>query len=303
MTQRIMMQLADGVRPLGFGAKFDEPPLLRSGDTGWSGLPVERHRLDPWEGDLETGPVAGERGILVYMSGAVRIDAKMGGLSVTRRISAGDASLLSGDDRLRYQRILGSAEVLVVHLPLEWIARAGDTAASAFTRTTALGNSASLATLAREMQAEVERRGATGRLYAESLSLAFISYAASCLRKSEPAGGPRTLGFDERRKVRDFILSHLADDPSLSELASVVGLGPRHFSALFGRTFGCSPYRYVLNLRLAEAARLLSSTSRDVREIAYELGFCSQSHFTAMFRKAYGVTPGRYGSGRRRSVM
>ena len=303
MNQRIMMHLDGGAQPLAFGAKFDDPPLLQSGGTGWCGLPVELHRLTPWEGDLETGPLAGEHGALVYLSGGVRIDAKLGGLPVTRRVGAGDATLMCGDDRLRYQRVQGSAEVLVVHMPSEWVAKAGEEAAPVFSRTMPLGQSPTLVSLARELQAEAERRGTTGRLYAESLSLAFISYAAAHLRRSGPDRGPRSLGPDERRKVHEFIRSHLADDPSLTELAAIVGLGPRHFSALFNRTFGCSPYRYILNLRLAEAARLLTTTSRDVREVAYELGFCSQSHFTAMFRKAYGVTPARYGSGRRSSVL
>jgi AraC-like DNA-binding protein len=304
MSQRIMMHVAGGTRPLSFGAGFDETPSLDSARTGWSGLPVEQHRLMTWEGDVEAGPVSGESGILVYLSGSVQVDAKLGGLSISRRLDAGDASFMTGDDRHRYQRIQGDAEALVVHLPSEWLTRAlGGNRATPFDRTVALGKQPTLVSLARELQAEVNRRGQTGRLFAESLSLAFVGFAASQLNPSTGKDHGRSLGPTERRKLRDFMLSHLAEDVSLSELAAVVGLGPRHFSKLFGSAFGCSPYRYVLNLRLAEAARLLTSTSRDVREIAYELGFCSQSHFTAMFRKAYGLTPARYGSGRRSTTI
>jgi AraC family transcriptional regulator len=304
MSQRIMMHVSGATRPLAFGASLNEAPSLESGRTGWSGLPVEQHRLATWEGDVEAGPLSGESGMLVYLSGSVHVDAKLGGTSFSRRLNAGDASFMCGDDRHRYQRIQGAAEVLVVHLPSEWLTRAfGGNRAMHFDRTVALGQQPTLVSLAREMQAEVNRRGQTGQLFAESLSLAFVGFAASQLNPSAGKEHGRSLGPAERQKLREFMLSRLAEDISLSELAAVVGLGPRHFSKLFGSAFGCSPYRYVLNLRLAEAARLLTSTSRDVREIAYELGFCSQSHFTAMFRKAYGLTPARYGSGRRSTTM
>jgi len=213
--------------------------------------------------------------------------------------------LMSGNDRARFRRIVGHADVIAVHLPTEWIVRAlGDKGPELFSRTVALDHDGTLAALAREMLSEVNRSGVTGRLFAESLSLAFVGSAGARLaeRPIAPPVATRSFSPAESERLRSFIASRLRDDLTLTELASVVGLRPRHFSALFNREFGCSPYRFVLNRRLSEAARLLSTTKLDVAEVAYEMGFCSQSHFTALFRRAYGVTPGQYVARRRSAV-
>lgn len=291
-------------RPLSMGGNFTTLP--EDGRVAWwSGLPIERHRMEPWEGDAEIGPLGGEQGVLLYASGAVQIETTSGGRDSSRRIVAGDVRVISGSDRQRLRRITGQADVVAVHLPTEWIARAlGEKGAGLFTRTVSLDDGGTLTALAREMLTEVNRRGASGRLFAESLSIAFVSHAGARLGERALAQQTRGRAFSrtESERLQDFISSRFRDDLSLTELASVVGLRPRHFSELFHRAFGCSPYRFVLNRKLSEAARLLTTTELDVAEVAYELGFCSQSHFTALFRRAYGVTPGQYATQRRSSV-
>jgi AraC-like DNA-binding protein len=302
---RIMMHVAGQNRPLSMGGNFTTLP--EDGRAAWwSGLPIERHRMEAWEGDAEVGPLGGEQGVLIYTSGAVEIESTSGGRDVSRRIVAGDVRVLSGSDRQRLRRITGQADVVAVHLPTEWIARSlGDSGVQHFSRSVSLDDDGTLTSLACEMLKEVSRHGVTGRLFAESLSLAFVSYVGARLgERAVPEQGRGRAAFsrDESERLQEFISSRFRDDLSLAELASVVGLRPRHFSELFHRAFGCSPYRFVLNRKLSEAARLLATTERDVAEVAYELGFCSQSHFTAMFRRAYGVTPGQFATGRRSSV-
>jgi AraC-like DNA-binding protein len=301
---RIMMHVGGQNRPLSMGGDFTTLPTDGRA-AWWSGLPIERHRMEPWEGDAEVGPLGGEQGVLLYASGAVEIESTSGGRDVSRRVVAGNVRVLSGGDRQRLRRITGHADVVAVHLPAEWITRAlGEKGTELFARTTSLDDGDTITALAGEMLAEVNRRGVTGPLFAESLSLAFVSYLGARLGEHALAQHERGRAFSraESERLREFISSRLCEDVSLTELASVVGLRPRHFSELFHRAFGCSPYRFVLNRRLSEAARLLATTELDVAEVAYELGFCSQSHFTAMFRRAYGVTPGQYVTQRRSAV-
>jgi len=302
---RIMMHVEGARRPLSMGGNFTVEPPGGGAPEWWSGLPIERHPMEPWEGDAEVGPLTGEQGILFYTSGAVEIESTIGGRDVTRKIVAGNVRVMSGSDRQRLRRITGQADVMVVHLLTEWIARAlGEKGTALFARTVSLDHDDTLIALAEQMSAEVNRCGETGRLFAESLSLAFVSYAGSRLGELAVTSSARGRAFSraESERLREFISSRFRDDLSLTELASVVGLRPRHFSLLFHRAFGCSPYRFVLNRKLAEAARLLASTELDVAEVAYEMGFCSQSHFTAMFRRAYGVTPCQYVARRRSAV-
>ena len=52
---------------------------------------------------------------------------------------------------------------------------------------------------------------------------------------------------------------------------------------------------FIRNLRLRQAARLLKTVRYlTVTEIAYAVGFTSQSHFSTLFKKQYGVTPTEY---------
>ena len=45
------------------------------------------------------------------------------------------------------------------------------------------------------------------------------------------------------------------------------------------------------SIRLKQARELLTSTSRSVSEIAYEVGFSTPAYFTRCYREAFGETP------------
>jgi len=92
---------------------------------------------------------------------------------------------------------------------------------------------------------------------------------------------------------------HAIYGPASPELSELVGLHPRHFSTLFRRAFGVTPHRYVIDQRLAEGARLLANGGQDIADIAFRVGFSSQSHFAAAFRQAFGKTPRTYAAEKR----
>ncbi|RUZ46825.1 AraC family transcriptional regulator, partial [Mesorhizobium sp. M7A.F.Ca.CA.004.05.2.1] len=71
---------------------------------------------------------------------------------------------------------------------------------------------------------------------------------------------------------------------------------PKHFPLSFSRSFGMTPHRYLLDLRLDHATRLLSNRDMTIAEVAYLSGFSSQSHLTAAMRKFRGATPTRFRS-------
>jgi AraC family transcriptional regulator len=143
---------------------------------------------------------------------------------------------------------------------------------------------------------ELENNGTTGRLYVEGLasSLAVhllrnygISKRNACVSK----GGlsPRQL-----RRVVDYINDHLDHDLALAELAAVAGLSPHHFGEAFKTSMGQPPHRYLMGKRVARARELLRNQELSVSDVAYALGFASQSHFTTQFGRVTGITPGRF---------
>jgi AraC family transcriptional regulator len=97
-----------------------------------------------------------------------------------------------------------------------------------------------------------------------------------------------------RRRVADFVESHLESPLTVGDLAAVAGLSVFHFARVFKQSAGESPHVFVLRRRIERAKRLLSQSRLPLREIAPACGFSSQSHLTARFRKLTGVTPRGY---------
>lgn len=94
-------------------------------------------------------------------------------------------------------------------------------------------------------------------------------------------------------RAREFLHAHIADPCPLGELARVAGLRRRQFVWAFGRRFGLPPHRYLMQLRIDTARRLLAQGLPAV-EVAAAVGFADQSHFVRCFKAVIGVTPGRY---------
>jgi AraC family transcriptional regulator len=150
------------------------------------------------------------------------------------------------------------------------------------------------------MLAEVKAGCPAGSLYGESLSLALANYVAGRYSAKISRAETSEHGFSrtQLRGVIDYVHAHLGSDLSLVELASTINLSPRHFSRLFRKTFGTTPYRFVMSERVNEVKALLATHRLSITEIVETLGFADQSHLTNVFRKATGVTPWRYQRGR-----
>jgi AraC-like DNA-binding protein len=84
--------------------------------------------------------------------------------------------------------------------------------------------------------------------------------------------------------------------PTMADLSRAAGLSRSALHERFLAEVGMTPTELHMQLRLAEAERLLPRASN--AEVAARLGFSSTSHFITAFRRAYGVTPGSWKSGR-----
>ena len=96
------------------------------------------------------------------------------------------------------------------------------------------------------------------------------------------------------RIVADLVQENLDRPWPASRLAYVVGLSATHLCRLFRRETGLSLAQYGKRLRMAEACRLLQTTSLSVKQVAHKAGAGDVSHFVRSFEKAYGLSPARY---------
>lgn len=93
--------------------------------------------------------------------------------------------------------------------------------------------------------------------------------------------------------VRD-ILNRPQSDYSLDGLAAAAGMSRSSFAEHFKAAMGRGPMDFVREVRLQEAARLLTVSRLPVKTIAGKIGYASRSHFSRSFQASYGMAPAQY---------
>ena len=130
-------------------------------------------------------------------------------------------------------------------------------------------------------------------MYGESLALAL---AVHLLREYvgqpvEPPVAPGELSREKLMRAVDYIEDRLHEDLTVAGIARAVHMSPFHFTRLFKKSTGQSPYRYVIEARAKRAKALLNSRKFSISEVAHQVGFADQSHLTHHVKRFYGVTP------------
>ena len=92
----------------------------------------------------------------------------------------------------------------------------------------------------------------------------------------------------------DYIYDHLHENITMEKLAENENLNPSYFSKLFSQEMGTPVKAYILSVKIDTAKNMLEKSDYSVSDIAFSLGFSSQSAFTAAFKKLTGETPARY---------
>lgn len=96
------------------------------------------------------------------------------------------------------------------------------------------------------------------------------------------------------KRAYELINDRRAEEISVAEIASTVGVHPLHLARTFRKFFNCSPGEYLRNCRIELASNLLLGSEKTLVEIALISGFGDQSQFTRSFKQHTGVTPGKF---------
>lgn len=100
---------------------------------------------------------------------------------------------------------------------------------------------------------------------------------------------------DQSRLGEDArLLAAVEEGGGLPGMARAAGLSRFHFLRRFKRATGTTPWRYLIELRLAKAKNLLIDPACSVAEAARLAGFTDPAYFSRLFRKRTGVTPRAY---------
>ena len=81
---------------------------------------------------------------------------------------------------------------------------------------------------------------------------------------------------------------------SVDQLSRDVGVSRVHLNRRLQELMGIAPSVLIREIRLRQAAYLLSSRGASVSEVAYKVGFSSQTYFSTSFRKRFSMTPSEF---------
>lgn len=105
----------------------------------------------------------------------------------------------------------------------------------------------------------------------------------------------RTALYEEAVSV---LREEYAGDLTVAELAERVSCSCRQLQRAFQDAGGTSFRTTLTEIRMEEAARMLSSGPVSVRDTAHQVGYRQPAQFAKAFRRHHGVAPSQYRIGR-----
>jgi AraC-like DNA-binding protein len=101
-------------------------------------------------------------------------------------------------------------------------------------------------------------------------------------------------GFQELESAILWIQLHKFEKITLDDIAKHCCCSRSSFEKKFRHVFGISPGKYLQDLRLSEAAKMLRNSAASCAQIAEITGFANQFIFSRMFKQHYGISPRDY---------
>ena len=97
------------------------------------------------------------------------------------------------------------------------------------------------------------------------------------------------------KRSLDVINKHLSEpDFNVNRFSQEMAMSRQALHRKIRALIGQSATEFLRFVRLNKSAELLARKSGTVSEIAYDVGFSSQSYFTRSFRKLFGQSPSAY---------
>jgi AraC family transcriptional regulator len=267
-------------------------PERTSAGLGWAGLYVSSQREEPYEATFgaagshllilhRDGPVTVRRGqratgrsrtippggFFVHPAGK-DLTVELGGQLATTHVCLADAALREahGDDAgaVELAEELGSVDPLLEQLVLSLDSVLCDWQPAARTYVDQLG-----CLIAAQLAFRHSHRG------------------------RHPVAPPPIRGLPGRQfaAVCELLRARLAEPVPLRDMAAAVGLSVSQFARQFKAHCGLSPHRYLVQMRVDAAVRMLRTGSAPIAEVAAACGFSHQEHLTRVLVAHVHSTP------------
>ena len=94
--------------------------------------------------------------------------------------------------------------------------------------------------------------------------------------------------------AKKFIFDNYKEKITINDICSEIGCSKSTLITSFKKQFGTTVNSYITEVRLKEAAMMLSMGDKNIGEIAIQTGFSDQSYFSKVFSAKFGVPPSEY---------
>lgn len=95
-------------------------------------------------------------------------------------------------------------------------------------------------------------------------------------------------------RIHAYLLEHLADRVTIGDLSKQFLMNPTTLKKAFKDVYGMSIAAHMKQHRMEHAAKRLLESNDSIAQIAFAVGYESQSRFANAFNEAYGMLPSVY---------
>lgn len=278
-----------------FPAAPESNVIVSSDALGWQSITVEYHRLPPLT--IPQHQIKGHR-LAVNIGNPVRYEWWENGRWRKTLLKPGEFCLQTDGDS-NFPRWWDEFEFIAIAIDPAFIAQSfqsSDLTNLEFRAERGTADRA-VAALTHRFKAELSEGSYCGKLYGESLGIAFVrhlleGYSLQPTKLKLPTG---QLSSQQIKQTVEYVHDNLDAALDLSDLAHQANLSTFHFSRLFKKSLGLTPHQYVLRNRVERAKKLLrSSEPTALADIGLQVGFYDQAHFSKAFKRIVGSTPKQF---------
>jgi AraC-like DNA-binding protein len=138
----------------------------------------------------------------------------------------------------------------------------------------------------------IARKEKTG--YQQMISGIVLSILGSVYYKNKNSRYTDAYMVEKINEACDLIKNNMENTLSQEDIAEKLGLGYSWYRRMFKEYTGVSPAQYQIGQKLLKAKELLTTTNKNISEIAYSLYFENVCQFSTLFKKKEGITPSEF---------
>ena len=120
-------------------------------------------------------------------------------------------------------------------------------------------------------------------------------YALEIDRKSQSPfvrfNGQKKHEDDPIKQAQEFIENNVTEKISVEDLAVKYSIGRRHFERRFKKATNNTPMEYMQRVKIEAAKKQLETSSKNVNEVMYDVGYSDNKAFRTVFKKITGLSP------------